>query len=89
MLRGKQVRNFEAFRADEKGNAAYSQTHARTLAWLSTLDHPEHQDCEKFHYLLRRMIEPNPSERPTASEVANVIKACMLPVGVEVIGECP
>lgn len=77
VLKGQRIRDFQKFRADKDGKTPYRDTLPKTLEWLSNLDGDEYESKERFQNILRRMIDPNPRERPSAQEVHNVLRQCM------------
>ena len=76
VLQRRRVRDFKNFRADKDGKTAYRDTLPKTLEWLSTLDTDEYESKERFQEILRRMIDPDPRQRPSAQEVHNVLRRC-------------
>ena len=76
VLCGRRVRDFEKFRADDEGEAAYHRTLPKTVVWLSTIDNKEHKDKEKFLGVIRSMIETDASKRPHAAEIGRIVEEC-------------
>lgn len=73
---GRRIRDFEAFRADEKGRHAYRYTLPKTLEWLSGVDSESYETKDRFQGILRRMIDEDPSQRPEARDVCNILRQC-------------
>ena len=88
MLCGRQVRDFAEFRADEHGEVAYHRTLPKALEWLSQLNNEEHENQEMFQGVIRSMIEPDANKRPSAIDVARIMRKCKTSSGRVFIGNC-
>lgn len=88
MLCRQRVRDFAEFRADNQGEIAYNRTLPQTLEWLSQLKLEGHENQEEFQRVIRSMIETDPSKRPTAVEVARIMRESKTSSGLKFSGNC-
>ena len=85
MLCGKRVRDFEKYRADKKGEVAY---HLTLRDWLADLDNQIHDNGNIVRKTIRNMIETEASKRPSAVEVARIMRECKTSGGLVFSGDC-
>lgn len=73
---GRRIRDFQTYRARNGSKTAYRFTLAETLEWLSELDKEDYEDRAPFQSTLRRMINSDPAQRPSAEEVLDIMQQC-------------
>ena len=81
VINRRRIRDFEDFRANEDGRQAYCYTLPKTLQWLRDLDTERYDTKDLFQEILQRMIDEDPSKRPEAREVCNILRQCKSPDG--------